>query len=611
MDLLSSMNSNYTYLIYGIGSYVLYKSLGFCFNYYKKRNRHNELLKQGELALKNRNKAIKDFYEKYKNEVSKNDTEKILKLTASELSEAIKNKEISSRKATLVYILNCATVGLELNGMADVNFEKALNEADFADKLIQTKSKNDLPPLIGLPMTIKDHVPVKGYVDTIGYCSQVNSKSQFDCDVVDNLRKLGIVIICKSNVIQATMGAETTNRVYGTSKNIYNLSRTTGGSSGGEGCLVGAFCSPLGIGTDIAGSIRNPAAFNGIYGFKPTSNKISPVNMKNIDGGYYDAWNYWSCSAGFLSRDFSGILLLSQQLFGSFENFETDQRKFNFEEFNSDRKIKIGYSFSHKGFEIHSSMKNSILKTIEMSKEKKLPYEFVEFDIDNFLEFYKKGMNLLLNSSTLYNARIGLDGEDFLDSYQDHIDLTESPMILVKLIRNYYNLFTNEKRNVEFIDDYERYENLDKLWKEGQLFYSLREEFYSFAKKQNIEAFVLPTYPIAAPLIGNSLITNSTVFYLILVSMLNLPSISIPTSLNNDNIYKTEFKDKLSDMMKEDVKSSIGMPLSMQIAALPGHDEIVLRIANDFNKIIDFKYNDISVKCEKTENFWKLRNLEN
>lgn len=610
MEALKSLPSNYSYFLYGVGSIILYKIAKACKNYYYKRSRHNELVKQGALILEKRNKEVKDFYNKYKDEVSKDDIEKIVKLSVYELAEAIRNKEITSRKATLVYLLNCATVGLELNGMADADFERSLMEAVKADELIGSKSKNELPALVGLPMTIKDHVPVKGYLDTIGFCAQTKNVSDLNCDVVENLRKLGVVVICKSNVIQATMGAETTSKVYGTSKNIYNFKRTTGGSSGGEGCLIGAFCSPLGIGTDIAGSIRNPGAFNGIYGFKPTSNKLSVNKIKNIDGGFYDAWNIWPCSSGFLSKDLSGILLLSQQLFGSFEDHETDQRKFNLTEFNSTRKIKVGYSFSHKGFEVHSSIKESITRIIEKVKEKKLPYEFVEFDIENFVDFYKKGMNLVLNGSTLYNARIGADGEDLLDSYQDLVDLTESPMILVRFIRHYYKYFTKENRNVEFIDDYERYENLDQFWKDGQIFYKLRDEFYKWAKESNIEAFILPTYPIPAPLIGNSLITNSTVFYLIIISMLNLPSISIPTELNNDEVYKTVFKDKLAELMIDDVKSSKGMPLSMQIAALPGQDEIVLRIAKDCSDIINFKYNDITVKCDKTENFWKLRNVE-
>lgn len=613
MEIFDKIKSDYKYqfILYATSSLFLYKLYSI---YKENRNlnqRRKRLMENASETLLRRNEKIKEFVETYKNEISKEDIENVLKLSNLELALAIKNQKITSRKATLVYCLNSAIVGLELNGIADIDFEKALLEAEAADIKIKNSAKEDLPNLIGLPITIKDHVPVYGYIDTLGYCSKVYNISKKDCDVVKSLKELGVVIIAKSNVIQALMGAESTNRIYGTCKNIYNLQRTTGGSSGGEACLISSYCSPLGIGTDIGGSIRNPASFCGIYGFKPTVNKISSIGVKNLDNSENSAFPFWKCSTGYLSKDFDGILLLSQNLFGSFDHYEADHRKFNYEEFNSERKIKVGYSFSHKGFEVHSSVKNSITETIKLLKENKYNYEFIEFDIDIFSDLLKKGVNLLLNGSTLLTVKDGLAGEELIESYKDLTTLIEAPKFMINIMKNILSIFTNEKRKVQFINDYERYENLDDLWKNGQLFYKMRDEFYEYCKVKEIEAFILPTYPVPAPLIGNSLITNNTFFYLMFMNILNLPSISIPTALNDDIEYKTQFNDQLAKLMKDDVKTSKGMPVAIQIAALPGKDEIALRLARDCSDSLKFKYNDISVKCDKNDKFWELRKVKN
>ena len=275
MNILEILKFEY-FIAIAIG-YVVYQVIRYFVNLVYSNMIQKRHQANAKLTREVRDKKIQAFVIKYGNNSSLTREEicKIINLSLYELSEAIKNKSITSVRATLIYALNCCTVGKELEAIADCDFEKALEEAVNADKIINSTEKSKLPLLIGVPISIKDHIRVKGYLDTLGYCSLYNNKSPKNCYFVDELIKLGAVILCKSNIPQGLLAAESKNLIWGNSKNIWDLTRTSGGSSGGEGSLISSFCSPVGLGTDVAGSIRIPAYYSGIYGFKTTSNKTS------------------------------------------------------------------------------------------------------------------------------------------------------------------------------------------------------------------------------------------------------------------------------------------------------------------------------------------------
>lgn len=145
-------------------------------------------------------------------------------------------------------------------------------------KKFDEKLKDDgkpVGPLHGVPVSIKDHYNVKGQYSTTGYISYgTNPVKDEDAHVVEILRNAGAVLYAKTTNPQCLMVLETVSNIYGRTLNPWNTKLGAGGSSGGEGALLALHGSPLGLGSDIGGSIRVPAAFNGVYGFRPSGKRV-------------------------------------------------------------------------------------------------------------------------------------------------------------------------------------------------------------------------------------------------------------------------------------------------------------------------------------------------
>ncbi|KAK2595670.1 hypothetical protein QQS21_006643 [Conoideocrella luteorostrata] len=156
--------------------------------------------------------------------------------------------------------------------------EEALAEAARLDKAFKETGKL-VGPLHGLPISIKDTYHVKGKASTLGYVALKDNIVDDDAVVVQLLRKAGAIIHCKTTMPQAGMALETSSNLWGQTVNPFNTSFGGGGSSGGDGVLIamrGAVAAPM---TDIGGSIRSPAAFNGLYAIRPTADRMPKTGM--------------------------------------------------------------------------------------------------------------------------------------------------------------------------------------------------------------------------------------------------------------------------------------------------------------------------------------------
>jgi fatty acid amide hydrolase 2 len=135
---------------------------------------------------------------------------------------------------------------------------------------IARTSSADLPPFFGVPCTIKELISVEGLPFTAGVPSRRHVVGTEDAPLVARMRRAGCIILGLTNVSEAGLWLETHNTLYGRTSNAYSVRHISGGSSGGEGAIIGAGGSAIGLGADVGGSIRNPCFFNGIVGHKPT-----------------------------------------------------------------------------------------------------------------------------------------------------------------------------------------------------------------------------------------------------------------------------------------------------------------------------------------------------
>jgi aspartyl-tRNA(Asn)/glutamyl-tRNA(Gln) amidotransferase subunit A len=197
----------------------------------------------------------------------------IYKLTIVELSEMIRDRHVSCLEVVEEYLERIRKHNSKLNAYITIDEEGALKEARKLDELI--KEGKYLGPLHGIPIAIKDLIDVKGLPTTCGSKNLANNVASRDAKLVSELRKNGAIIIGKTNCHEFGIGATNRNASYGDCKNPWDMSRISGGSSGGSAAAVSAGLCAASIGTDTGGSIRIPSSLCGVVGLKPTYGSVS------------------------------------------------------------------------------------------------------------------------------------------------------------------------------------------------------------------------------------------------------------------------------------------------------------------------------------------------
>ncbi len=194
--------------------------------------------------------------------------------SANELAEMIRNKEISSSELLEYYITRVKKYNPDLNAIIVENFDKARESAKQADESL---SKGEiLGPLHGVPMTLKESYGLTGTALTFGVPEFKDNISDSDALSVERLKNAGAVIFGKTNVPFRLADFQSYNDIYGTTNNPWDLTRIPGGSSGGSAAALAAGLTGFESGSDIGGSIRNPAHYCGVFGHKPTWGLLPP-----------------------------------------------------------------------------------------------------------------------------------------------------------------------------------------------------------------------------------------------------------------------------------------------------------------------------------------------
>jgi amidase len=212
----------------------------------------------------------------------------VLERSAAEMSQMIRNREISSEELVAAHLKRIRLINPVINAAVELLADSALRQAKEADKALAKGEA--VGPLHGVPFSIKDSLEVAGTRCTAGTMGRKHAPvADRDATLVARLRTAGAIAIAKTNLPDLLFSFETDNLIYGRTNNPYDLSRTPGGSSGGESALIAACGSPLGLGSDAFGSVRLPAAFCGIASIKPTSGRLPRTGHVPPPGGWLEA----------------------------------------------------------------------------------------------------------------------------------------------------------------------------------------------------------------------------------------------------------------------------------------------------------------------------------
>ncbi|KAF8560388.1 general amidase [Imleria badia] len=189
------------------------------------------------------------------------------------LLKKLASGEWSAVNVTTAFYKRAIVAQQLVNCLTEIFVEHALARAAELDNALK-KTGKVVGPLHGLPISLKDQICIKGLETTMGYVSWIGKYAEKNAVLVDILEECGAVPFVRTNVPQTLMWPETFNNIFGRTTNPYNRLLTSGGSSGGEGALVALKGSPIGVGSDIGGSVRIPSAFCGVYGLRPSYGRV-------------------------------------------------------------------------------------------------------------------------------------------------------------------------------------------------------------------------------------------------------------------------------------------------------------------------------------------------
>lgn len=274
----------------------------------------------------------------YLDSILPSDETNITNMTVLELAKSISTGDLTATIVTGAFCHRAALAHQILNCCVEILFDRAFETAKNLDEEY-AKTGHVVGPLHGVPISLKDQVDLPGVPSSIGYVAFASKPKEKMSLLAQTLESMGAVFFVKTTVPTAMMSAETDSNLMGYTWNARNISLSSGGSSGGEGALIGAGGSPLGFGTDIGGSIRFPSCFQGIYGFKPSVGRFSYLNVTNS----YTGQELAPSVIGPLSSSLDDISFVSKLLLKS-EFWKQDPKvlRIPWEEFSANRKFTFG-----------------------------------------------------------------------------------------------------------------------------------------------------------------------------------------------------------------------------------------------------------------------------
>lgn len=432
---------------------------------------------------------------------------------------------------------------------------------------------------------------MKGHDATAGFAQYLNQPSDRDSALVTVLKSLGAIPFVLTNVPQSMMSIGCSNPIYGVTTNPFDSGRTAGGSSGGEGALLGLRGSPLGIGTDVGGSVRIPAHFCGVYSLKPTVARMPQGGRRGAMPGLTAIQG----TAGPMGVDVDSLVWFCRGVWSSDPNNITFERNpyvaplpFNEDLFAAKSPLTIGY-YEWDGFLEPTPACRRAVQVAKMALEA-AGHTVVPFTPPNVSFLYR-----------LYIASLIPDGGAYLSATfkKDIIDPFH------KRLAHYFGLSLKKKRFIGWvmskfsIRDSIPYtchaQSTPEMRRIFELLLSYREQFVNFWLDSGLDCVLCPVH--AASALPNDITPNMFLggwSYCALYNALDFPSGVLPVCTvsreDDQNLESYQANDYISGLIKNGAKSSAGLPVGVQIVGLPFREEVCLRVMKDLENALKISH---------------------
>jgi aspartyl-tRNA(Asn)/glutamyl-tRNA(Gln) amidotransferase subunit A len=459
----------------------------------------------------------------------------LVNLTIVSARKALKNKEFTSRQLVETSLAAIKEKDVDYHAFLEV-FDDALIEADKADKKIGEGM--DLP-LLGIPLAIKDNMLIKGKKATSGSKILEGFIAPYDSTAVKKLKDAGAILIGRTNMDEFAMGSSTESSVYGVTRNPHDLERVPGGSSGGSAAAVGGNLILGSFGSDTGGSIRQPAAFCGVVGMKPTYGRVSRSGLMALASSLDQI--------GPFTKTVTDAEILYDVIHGQDKLDSTTITDDTYPKAREANKT-IGIPREFLKYEgIDPDVKKNLEESIE--KFKSLGYKIIDIELPSIA--YSLAVYYILmpaeassNLARYDGVKYGFhkDGENLIDDYFKTRGEGFGKEVRRRVILGTYVLSSG------YYDAY--YNRAIKV--KAQITRELREVF------KNIDCILMPTTPTPAFKLGEKT-SNPLEMYLADVftvpgNISGCPSISLPSGFKNVDGVKLPLGIELTcDLGREDI----------------------------------------------------------
>ena len=496
------------------------------------------------------------------------------KISATAILKLIDTGTITSRKVVEHFIEKIELVNPSLNAVVLKLFDEARKEADKADDLFNQGKR--MGRLHGLPFTIKECLDLVGTPSTFGLLRRRQDFPLSTDIYVKALQEEGAIVLGKTNVSQLLLIIESQNPVYGTTNNPHSKKHTAGGSSGGEGAIISAGGSPIGLGTDIGGSVRIPAAFNGICSIKPTTERA------------IDQARFLERPLDLPIKSVTGILANHAedlQLFLDIINtasVEKTQPLKDFKEVDCS-KLKVGYILSDHLFEPSNSIKRGVLESVE--KLKSLGIETTLFEPPNMAEA-EEIFTKILSADKLPLFTENLKNDKPSGLLRSYFLLLNSPAFVKKIIYHLSGLLGQStiRRTIRFFEG-KGEENLKALTEKMDSFKNKYLSAMDNSPIGKLDAIISPIFPLPTILHNTADRIGPGGAYSIQNNVMGFPAgiATISKVKEAEDIPRKSFDIVMRTAAKNE-KASAGLPLSIQIFARHWEDHIVIALINQLHQ---------------------------
>ena len=478
----------------------------------------------------------------------------ICSMTAVELGNKIRHRELSAAEAVRAYLARTEAAEPEINSFVTVDAEGALRRAQEVQKGIDEGIFSG--PLAGVPVAVKDNLCTKGLLTTCGSKILSDFKPTFSAQAIRNLEKEGAIVIGKTNMDEFAMGSTTETSYYGVTRNPWNTSHVPGGSSGGSCAAVAAEECPFALGSDTGGSIRQPSSFCGVVGIKPTYGTVSRYGLIAY-GSSLD-------QVGPIARSVSDCAAVLEVITSHDKKDSTSIRREDYDftgALTGDVKgMRIGIPKDYFGEGLDSEVKEHILHAVKVLKEKGAVVE--EFDL-SLLQYAipayyviasaEASSNLARFDGVKYGYRAGsCDGlhQMYKKTRSEGFGAEVKRRIMLGsfvLSAGYYDAYYLKALRTKAL---------------------IKQAFDSAFERYDI--IVAPSAPTTAPKIGKSLSDPLKMYlgdiYTVSVNLTGLPGITVPVG--------------------QDKK---GLPIGMQLIGNCFEEKKIIRAAYAFEQTCEYK----------------------